>query len=54
MAKSLDRAGVQEALNATAAAGFNGAGSAIKFDKRDARVSAIVVEWRGGKENIAK
>lgn len=54
VAKSMDKAGMTEALNAVANAGYTGAGSAIKFDKRDARVSAVVVEWRGGKESIAR
>lgn len=54
VAKSLDRAGMLEALNATAAAGYQGAGSPIKFENRDARVTPVVVEWRNGKENIAK
>jgi branched-chain amino acid transport system substrate-binding protein len=54
VAKSLDRPGMLEALNATAASGYQGAGSAIKFDKRDARVNAVVVEWRNGRETIAK
>lgn len=54
VAKSQDRAGMLEALNAVAAAGYPGAGSPIKFDKRDARVTPVVVEWRGGRETIAK
>ena len=54
LAKTFDRAGMFEALNAATAAGYLGAGSSIKFERRDARVTPVVVEWRNGKENIAR
>ena len=53
-AKTLDRNGLTDALNATANAGIDGAGTRIKFDKRDARITPAIVEWRNGKENVAK
>jgi len=50
--KSFESADIKTALDEVTQAGFSGAAGNIKFENRDARVPGVLVEWKGGKENV--
>jgi branched-chain amino acid transport system substrate-binding protein len=50
--KTTDSDDIKAAMEGVAAKGFDGATGAIKFENRDARVPGVLVEWRGGQENV--
>ena len=50
--KSHEADDVKAGMEQVAAKGFTGAAGNVTFENRDARVPGVLVEWRGGKENV--
>ena len=53
-ADSADRGAIKDGLAKVADKGFDGAQGHVTFDKGDARVPGVLVEWDGTKEVLAK
>ena len=43
---------ILKGMETVAGQGLEGAAGNITFENRDARVPGVLVEWRGGKENV--
>jgi branched-chain amino acid transport system substrate-binding protein len=50
--ESFEPDAIKAGMEKVAGEGFDGAAGAITFENRDARVPGVLVEWRGGKENV--
>ena len=49
---SFESEDIKAGMEKVAAEGLEGAAGSITFENRDARVPGVLVEWRGGKENV--
>ena len=50
--KSFESDAIKAGMEKVAGEGFDGAAGNVTFENRDARVPGVLVEWRGGKENV--